>query len=92
MPPSPFSATTIALTKADANSKLRAFRQIVQSRASARRFEPDCSVPDDIWRDVLRMTMVSCPSTEIGNSSKNISVVVASSSCVVCPSVMCAFG
>lgn len=52
-------ATTNAATRADVNSKLKAFRQIVQSRVSARRFEPNVAVPDDVWRDVLRMTLVS---------------------------------
>jgi len=53
------NATTNAPTRADVNSKLKAFRQIVQSRVSARRFEPNVAVPDDVWRDVLRMTLVS---------------------------------
>jgi hypothetical protein len=53
------NATTNAATRADVNSKLKAFRQIVQSRVSARRFEPNVAVPDDVWRDVLRMTLVS---------------------------------
>ena len=50
------SATEAA--KANANSKLKSFRQIVQSRVSARRFEPNVAVPDDVWRDVLQMTLV----------------------------------
>jgi hypothetical protein len=54
-----FKATTNAAARADANSKLKAFRQVVQSRVSARRFEPNIAVPDDVWRDVLQMTLVS---------------------------------
>lgn len=50
------SATEAA--KANANSELKAFRQIVQSRVSARRFESNVAVPDDVWRDVLQMTLV----------------------------------
>ena len=52
-------ASTNAAAKANANSKVNAFRQIAQSRVSARRFEPDVAVPDDVWRDVLQMTLVS---------------------------------
>ena len=44
--------------KANATAKLQTFRQIVQSRVSARRFEPNVAVPDDVWRDVLQMTLV----------------------------------
>lgn len=40
-------------------TKLQSFRQIVKSRVSARRFEPNVSVPDHVWLDILRMTMVS---------------------------------
>lgn len=52
-------ASTNAAAKANANSKVNAFRQIAQSRVSARRFEPDVAVPDDVWRDVLQMTLTS---------------------------------
>ena len=53
------TASTNAAAKINANAKLKAFRQITQSRVSARRFEPNVAVPDDVWRDVLRMTLVS---------------------------------
>lgn len=53
------TASTNAAAKMNANAKLKAFRQIVQSRVSARRFEPNVAVPDDVWRDVLCMTLVS---------------------------------
>lgn len=72
---SPFAPTAIAFAKAAAtnvgvgsahakavaNARLQSFRQIVESRVSARRFEPNVSVPDNVWSDVLRMTMVSPP-------------------------------
>ncbi len=56
------TASTSAAAKMNANAKLKAFRQIAQSRVSARRFEPNVAVPDDVWRDVLRMTLVSSSS------------------------------
>mmetsp|Transcript_31664 Transcript_31664/g.63973 ORF Transcript_31664/g.63973 Transcript_31664/m.63973 type:complete len:317 (+) Transcript_31664:204-1154(+) len=52
-------ASTNAAAKTNANAKLKAFRQITQSRVSARRFEPNVAVPDDVWRDVLQMTLTS---------------------------------
>jgi nitroreductase len=59
--PSCFAMATThnASAKTSAFSKLKAFRQIVQSRVSARRFEPNIAVPDDVWRDVLQMTLVN---------------------------------
>ena len=42
-----------------ANSKLQSFRNVISSRVSARRFEPNISIPDNVWLDILRMTMVS---------------------------------
>ncbi len=56
------TASTSAAAKMNANAKLKAFRQITQSRVSARRFEPNVAVPDNVWRDVLRMTLVSSSS------------------------------
>ena len=53
------TASANAAAKINANAKLKAFRQIAQSRVSARRFEPNVAVPDDVWRDVLQMTLVS---------------------------------
>mmetsp|Transcript_9769 Transcript_9769/g.18954 ORF Transcript_9769/g.18954 Transcript_9769/m.18954 type:complete len:316 (+) Transcript_9769:48-995(+) len=58
-PSSAFRRTQTAFTKADPQTALRAFRQIVKSRVSARRFEPNVAVPDHVWRDVLRMTLRS---------------------------------
>ena len=49
---------TISASKAAAN-KVQIFRQIVNSRVSARRFEPNVPVPDHVWLDILKMTMVS---------------------------------
>lgn len=57
------TASTNAAAKMNANTKLKAFRQIVQSRVSSRRFEPNVAVPNDVWRDVLRMTLVSSSTT-----------------------------
>ena len=45
--------------KSIANARLQAFRHVVQSRVSARRFEPNKAVPDGVWRDILKMTLVS---------------------------------
>eukprot|EP00578_Thalassiosira_sp_NH16_P012262 CAMPEP_0181119198 /NCGR_PEP_ID=MMETSP1071-20121207/23480_1 /TAXON_ID=35127 /ORGANISM="Thalassiosira sp., Strain NH16" /LENGTH=310 /DNA_ID=CAMNT_0023203741 /DNA_START=10 /DNA_END=938 /DNA_ORIENTATION=+ len=71
---SPFAPTAIAFARAAAaatakntgmanngnNARmLQAFRRIVRSRESARRFEPHASVPDRAWRDILEMTMTS---------------------------------
>ena len=39
--------------------RLNSFRRIVHERVSARRFKPDVPVPDDVWKDILRMTRVS---------------------------------
>ncbi|KAL7466731.1 hypothetical protein ACHAXS_007021 [Conticribra weissflogii] len=55
-PSSAIRRTPTALSKADPQTTLSAFRQIVKSRVSARRFEPNVAVPDRVWRDVLRMT------------------------------------
>ena len=52
---------TISASKAAAN-KVQTFRQIVNSRVSARRFEPNVPVPDHVWLDILKMTMVSSSS------------------------------
>ena len=46
-----------------ANSRLQSFRNVVSSRVSARRFEPNISIPDNVWLDILRMTMVSSRGT-----------------------------
>ncbi|KAL7549333.1 hypothetical protein ACHAWF_012603 [Thalassiosira exigua] len=43
----------------NAAAGLRSFRRIVRSRASARRFEPNVTVPDRVWRDVVGMTTTS---------------------------------
>ena len=56
------NATVSASKKAAANSKVQSFRQIVNSRVSARRFEPNVPVPDHVWLDILKMTMVSSSS------------------------------
>ena len=51
---------TISASKAAAHSnKVQTFRQIVNSRVSARRFEPNVPVPDHVWLDILKMTMAS---------------------------------
>ena len=42
-----------------ANSRLQSFRNIISSRVSAGRFEPNISIPDNVWLDILKMTMVS---------------------------------
>ena len=52
-------ASANAAAKMNANAKLKAFHEIARSRVSARRFEPNVAVPDDVWRDVLQMTLVS---------------------------------
>ena len=49
--------------KAIANSRLQTFRNVISSRVSARRFEPNISIPDNVWLDILRMTMVSSRAT-----------------------------
>ncbi|KAL9189448.1 hypothetical protein ACHAXT_009123 [Thalassiosira profunda] len=71
MASSPFARTAASLARAAgggggasaaqvaANARLRSFRDVVQSRVSARRFEPNVPVPEAVWRDVLRMTMTS---------------------------------
>ena len=76
MPPSlPFARTAVvraqaaaraagdaAAVRAAARDRLRAFRQVVHSRSSARAFERGAAaVPDRVWRDVLRMTRVRDP-------------------------------
>ena len=70
MASSPFARTVASIARAAsggggasaaqtaANARLRSFRDVVQSRVSARRFEPNVPVPEAVWRDVLRMTMV----------------------------------
>ena len=42
-----------------ANTRLQTFRNVISSRVSARRFEPNIAIPDNVWLDILRMTMVS---------------------------------
>lgn len=59
------SFASSAAAKMNANAKLKTFRQIAQSRVSARRFEPNVAVPDDVWRDVLQMTLVSTFTTDL---------------------------
>jgi hypothetical protein len=51
-------ARSSSSTSAEANAKLAAFRQVVHSRKSAKRFEPNQPVPGGVWRDILKMTLV----------------------------------
>jgi hypothetical protein len=55
----PLIARHSSSTNADANAKLAAFRQVVNARKSTKRFEPNQDVPAGVWRDILRMTLVS---------------------------------
>ena len=52
------SNAIIKIKNSPNNAKLRCFRQIINSRASARRFQPNTPIPDAIWKDILSLTLV----------------------------------
>ena len=53
------TAVTNNLTNNNRSTKLHSFRQIINSRTSARRFQPNTPIPNSVWKDILSMTLVS---------------------------------
>jgi hypothetical protein len=49
---------TIINSNSNTNVNLRSFRKVINSRISARRFQPNTPIPNAVWKDILSMTLV----------------------------------